>query len=76
MQIFIEIPQGYTVVVNVEPTHTIGQVKQQLQLITGIPAEMQKIIINRQSLRNDTFVSDHDFVNAGSVSLIHVIRAI
>jgi hypothetical protein len=61
---------GKTIMLEVEPTDTILQVKQKIEQNEGIPVSEQIIILSGKECKNDTTVNDHQFQMAATVHLI------
>ena len=71
MQILVETPTGRSIVLKVQPSYTIYDVKTHIEEEVGIPTEEQHLIFTGQELENGRNLSDYSVHNE---SILRVVR--
>lgn len=74
MQITIKIATGKTIILVIEPTDTIDDVKQKIQNQEGIPPHMQLLVFHGKVLLNEKTLADYDIQNGAIIHLIMNLR--
>eukprot|EP00418_Pyrodinium_bahamense_P015067 CAMPEP_0179104970 /NCGR_PEP_ID=MMETSP0796-20121207/48727_1 /TAXON_ID=73915 /ORGANISM="Pyrodinium bahamense, Strain pbaha01" /LENGTH=165 /DNA_ID=CAMNT_0020802943 /DNA_START=88 /DNA_END=585 /DNA_ORIENTATION=- len=60
MQVFVKVPSGRTLTLEVEESSMIGHVKAMIEKLEGIPAGQQRLIFAAKELDDARTVSDYD----------------
>jgi len=74
MQITIKTLTGKSVYLDVEPSHTIAEVKSKIQESEGIPAEHQRLIFSGKQLDDDKTLSDYGVEHQNTLHLVLRLR--
>jgi ubiquitin C len=69
MQIFVKMPTGNTITLEVEPAGTVSKVKNKIQSKEGIHADLQRLILYCRQLEDDRMLSDYDIRKDSTLSL-------
>ena len=72
MQIFVKTPTGAIITLEVHPTNSIENIKQQFQDL--IPTDQQHLIFDGKQLEDDCTLSDYDIQNESTLLLRVVIN--
>lgn len=59
MQVFVKTPTGYTLVLDVEPSFLIEEVKEQIEEKEGTPVSKQHLIFSEKPLESGRTLSDY-----------------
>ena len=70
MQIFVKIPTGKTITLNVDPSYTIGMVKAMIQNKDGIPADQQSLMFCTKQLEDGRVLDDYEIHKDDVIDLV------
>ena len=69
-QIFVKTLTGKTITLDVEPTDSITNVKEKIQVHKGIPTERQRLIFNGKQMEDERTVFFYNVENATTIQLV------
>lgn len=74
MQIFVKIPTGTYITLEVEPDDKIEYVKYKIQDKTGIPPDVQRLICRSRQLEDGNTLSDYSIERDKTIHLCERMR--
>lgn len=74
MQIFVKSINGKSRTLNVNPTDTIGTIKQQIQEKEGIDPGEQRLIFAGKNLDDDKTLQDYNIQGESTIHLVLRVR--
>jgi len=75
MQIYVSLPNGQTITLDVEPADTIDNVKAKIQDQVGYPPEIQMLYFNSELLVDNKTLSDYN-IEKNSTLILHFPQGI
>lgn len=70
LQIFIKSSIGNTIILEVEPSDSIENVKAKIQDEEGVPPDQQQLLYAGEQLEDDQTLADYDIPNEATVNLV------
>ncbi|KAI0886198.1 Ubiquitin [Annulohypoxylon maeteangense] len=70
MQIFVKLPTGKNLTINVQSSESIDDVKTKVQTSTGIAPERQRLIFAGKDLQSGTTLADGNVADGSTMDLV------
>lgn len=73
-QFFVKTLTGKSIVVDLNPNMTIGQVKQHVEQLENIPVDQQRLIYQGKQLEDDHTLGDYNITDEATIHLVLRLR--